>query len=235
MGDTTIPGGGGTPNNHGFHVYGSGQQGHQGGPASPGFVGHEHGPRGFGNGGWGTNHGHVGGANAGTSGYRFGGHPNGGLHGERFGGQHQGGLGHDTINLGSGHDTLVDAGRAAGAHFGYHVSSHSATMAGGAHHTNFIGGAHSMHHGAGSDSATGASHHVTALFAHHNVGTDVIKNFVTGHDKLYLEGKSMSYLHSHVDVTVTHGQTHISLDGGHTTVALKGFTHVASTDTTHKG
>jgi hypothetical protein len=220
MSDTTVAGGGGgTPGHQGFHVYGNGEGHRAGGPVSPGITGHDHGLRGFGNGSWAANHGHFSGATGGPGGHRFGGHSSGQ--------QHQGGLGHDTINLGSGHDTLVDAGRAAGTHFGYHVSTHSATMAGGAHHTNFISGAHALisHGGAGHDTAGGASH-LTAHLATHALGTDVIKNFVSGHDKLYLEGKHLSYLHSRVDVTVSHGATHISLDGGHTTIALKGFSHI---------
>jgi len=228
MGDTTVAGGGGgTPGHHGFHVYGNGGQGIHGGPVSPGFQGHEHGPRGFSSSGWGTNHGHAGNTFGGPTGHRFDGHGSGQPHNERFGFHSQGGMGHDTINLGSGHDTLVNAGHAAGAHFGYHVASHSATMAGGAHHTNFISGAHSLiaHGGAGSDTAGGASH-LTAHFAAHNVGTDVIKNFVTGHDKLMVESKSLAYLHSRADVSVHQGHTNISLDGGHTTVTLKGIGHV---------
>ena len=137
----------------------------------------------------------------------------------------QSGFGNDTISLGSGHDTLVDAGRAAGAHFGYHVSSHSATMAGGAHHASFIGAHSLMAHG-GAGSVAGGTSHVTALFADHKIGTDVIKTFVAGHDKLHLESQHLSYLHSHVDMTVSHGATTLKLDGGHTTIALKGFTHI---------
>jgi hypothetical protein len=179
------------------------------------------------NGGWGTNHGHVGNSNSGPSGsHGFKGHDSGHPQGERFGGHTQSGFGHDTISMGSGHDTLVDAGRAAGAHFGYHVS-HSATMAGGAHHASFIGGHSLIAHG-GAGSVAGGTSHVTALFADHKVNTDVIKTFVTGHDKLHLEGQALSYLHSHVDVTVNHGATTLKLDGGHTTIALKGFSHIDS-------
>jgi hypothetical protein len=224
MGSTTIPGGG-TTDHHGFHVYGGGpDMSHHGGPIGAGFLGH--GPRSLSNGGWGTNHGHVGSSNSGpTGGHGFKGHGSGHAQGERFGGHNQSGFGHDTISMGSGHDTLVDAGRAAGTHFGYHVSTHSATMAGGAHHASFIGGHSLMAHG-GAGSVAGGTSHVTALFADHKVSTDVIKTFVTGHDKLHLEGQALSYLHSHVDVTVSHGATTLKLDGGHTTIALKGFSHI---------
>jgi hypothetical protein len=223
MGSTTIPGGGGNAD-HGFHVFGDGSR--QGGPSFQGF-----GQRSFGNFGQDADHRHVGNSFGMNGSHGFTGRGNGQTHAERFG-AHQSALGHDTISMGSGHDTLVDAGRAAGAHYGYHVS-HSATMAGGAHHTTFIGGAHTLSAHVGMTSVAGGSSHQSTHFADHKVGTDVIRNFVTGHDKLQLEGKALSYLHSHVDVTVGHGQTLLSLDGGHTTVALKGFSH--STDSGHKG
>jgi Ca2+-binding RTX toxin-like protein len=103
-----------------------------------------------------------------------------------------------------------------------------------------------MHGGRGDDTFVGGSGHATMtggsghnLFefaTHANGGMDVITNFVSGHDKLYLEGKTLSYLQSHGDISVSHGNTFISLDGGQTTVELKGFTHLTSHDvTTHKG
>jgi Ca2+-binding RTX toxin-like protein len=126
--------------------------------------------------------------------------------------------------------------------------SGSATLVGGDHCTQFVGGTGSvvMHGGRGDDTFVGGSGHATMtggsghnLFefaSHANGGMDVITNFVSGHDKLYLEGKTLSYLQSHGDISVSHGNTFISLDGGHTTVELKGFTHLTSPDlTTHKG
>jgi hypothetical protein len=178
-------------------------------------------------------------ANVGSGDHRFGEHGGGQIRGERFGNHNQGGLGHDTINLGSGHDSLA----AANTHFSFQSASHSTTMVGGAHHTNFVGHAHSMitHGGAASDSHTGGAAivhgtaaHLTAMFADHKVGADVIKNFVTGHDKLVLEGRALSYLHSNANVTMSHGNTSISLHGGDTTITLKGISHMSSLGTGHK-
>lgn len=124
----------------------------------------------------------------------------------------------------------------------------SATLLGGAHCTEFVGGTGSvvMHGGTGNDTFVGGSGHATMTGGSgHNLfeftssekgGTDVITNFVAGHDKLYLEGQSLSYLQSHGDVTESQGNTYISLDGGKTVVELKGFTGLTSHDiTTHKG
>lgn len=128
------------------------------------------------------------------------------------------------------------------------ASSGSATLVGGDHCTQFVGGTGSvvMHGGRGDDTFVGGAGHATMsggsghnlfVFAHQaNGGMDVITNFVSGHDKLYLEGQTLHYLQSHGDVSVSHGNTYISLDGGHTTVELKGFTGLTSHDvTTHKG
>jgi hypothetical protein len=223
---TTIPGGGASSGHHGFHLYGGAVDQVPRGAVGAGFTGH--GPRSIGDGGWGTHHGHLGSANGASGDHRNTDRGNGQSHGERLGGTNANGFGHDTINLGSGHDTLV----AAGVHVGYHIGSHSATMVGGAHHTSFIGGQSLIAHGSASDTHTGgaamvhgSTNHMTTLIADHKVGTDVIKNFVTGHDKLYLESHALSYLHSNVNVTMSHGSTHIALDGGHTTIALKGFSH----------
>ena len=125
--------------------------------------------------------------------------------------------------------------------------SGKATLAGGDHCTKFIGGTGSvvMQGGTGNDTFVGgAGHAMMSGGTGHNLfefvsgekgGTDVIKNFVSGHDKLYLEGQTLSYLQSHGDITVSHGNTFISLDGGSTTVELKGFTGLSSHDvTTHK-
>jgi Ca2+-binding RTX toxin-like protein len=126
--------------------------------------------------------------------------------------------------------------------------SGSATLVGGDHSVQFVGGTGSviMRGGTGNDTFVGGSGHDTMtggtghnLFEFSNLtkgGNAVITNFVAGHDKLYLEGQSLSYLQSHGDITVSHGNTYISLDGGHVTVELKGFTNLTSQDiTTHKG
>jgi len=217
MADSSVAGGGGITNHHVLPLFGGGEhRGFAGGMDHGGI-------RGFGVAGAGINHAHTGNANVGES-HRFGTH--GGQTHERFG-AHSGGFGHDTINSGSGHDSMVAAGRAAGVHVGYHVAGHSSTMAGGAHHTSFIAhGVASDSHAGGASMVHGTTHHLTAVFANHKVGTDVIKNFVTGHDKLYLESHALSYLHSHTNVTMSHGSTHIQLDGGHTTITMKGFSHI---------
>src|SRR5580658_1372030 len=192
----------------------------------------------------------------------------------------RGASGNDTINLGHGHDTITEAGRATvhgffgsvsiqggTAEFSYRpgsgghgaglaphhafyqadIVSGNATLMGGAHCTEFVGGTGNvvMQGGTGNDtfvggsghtSMTGGSGHNLFAFTSHGVGgTDVITNFVSGQDKLYLEGKSLCYLQSHGDVTTSHGNTFITLDGGKTTVELKGFTGLSSHDiTTHK-
>jgi len=166
--------------------------------------------------------------------------------------------GHDTINLGHGHDTITEAGTATvyGAFgsvniqggtyvftnkglvssdsHGKHHDTGNATFVGGSHSTQFVGGPSAMHGGSHNDTSVGgsSSHHLSAFTSHGMGATNVITNFVSGHDKLHLEGQSLSYLQSHGDVTMSHGNTHISLDGGKTTVELKGFS--AHDVTTHK-
>ncbi len=124
----------------------------------------------------------------------------------------------------------------------------NATFLGGSHCTEFVGGSGSvvMQGGTGNDTFVGGSGHTTMTGGSaHNVfaftsqgkgGIDVITNFVAGHDKLYLEGQSLCYLQSHGDVSVSHGNTFITLDAGKTVVELKGFSNLTSHDiTTHKG
>jgi Ca2+-binding RTX toxin-like protein len=128
------------------------------------------------------------------------------------------------------------------------VSSGNATLVGGSHCTQFVGGSGNvvMQGGTGNDTFVGGSGHTTmAGGTAHNLfeftsdgkgGTDLVTNFVSGQDKLYLEGQSLQYLTSQGDVTVSHGNTFISLDGGKTIVELKGITNLTSNDvTTHKG
>lgn len=141
-----------------------------------------------------------------------------------------------------------------GSHGSHHyvfeeiASSGNATLVGGDHCTQFVAGSGSvvMQGGKGNDTFVGGSGHATMtggsghnLFdfaCHSNGGQDIITNFVAGQDKLYLEGKSLCYLQSHGDISVNHGNTYISLDGGKTMVELKGFTSLNSHDvTTHKG
>jgi Ca2+-binding RTX toxin-like protein len=124
----------------------------------------------------------------------------------------------------------------------------SATLLGGSNADQFIGGSGSvvMQGGSGNDTFMGGSGQATMtggtgqnLFEvafGGKGGADVITNFVSGHDQLYLEGQSLAYLQSAHDISVSNGNTYINLDGGQTTVELKGFTSLSSSDvTTHKG
>lgn len=113
--------------------------------------------------------------------------------------------------------------------------------------TEFIGGAGStqMVGGKGNETFVGGSGHDTMVagtghdifeFLKSNAGgSDLIQNFVSGHDQLYLEGESLSWLKSHHDISTAHGNTYISLDGGKTTIELQGVTSLSSSNvTTHK-
>ena len=166
-------------------------------------------------------------------------------------GSHDGRDGHDGRNWHDGsHDDGHRGDHDGSQNFIYKEIAHSgsATLVGGDHSTQFIGGTGSvvMHGGSGNDTFIGGSGHSTmAGGSGHNLfqidchgfgGNDVITNFVSGQDKLYLEGQTLCYLQSHGDITVNHGNTMISLDGGHITVELKGFTGLTSQDiSTHKG
>jgi len=122
--------------------------------------------------------------------------------------------------------------------------SGNVTLIGGDFGTQFIGGNGTtlMEGGLGPDTFVGGSGHDTMIGGHgHNVfeflaseagGQHVITNFVGGQDQLYLEGQSLSYLQAHHDITVSGGNTYISLDGGKTTLVLKGITHLTSSDIT---
>jgi Ca2+-binding RTX toxin-like protein len=127
-----------------------------------------------------------------------------------------------------------------------HAISGYVTLMGGAHSNEFLGGdgGHTvMIGGAGNDTFVGGAGHDTMtggagknLFEFISAaagGQHVITNFVSGQDQLYLEGYSLSYLQSHHDITVSGGNTYISLDGGKTTVELQGITSLKSTDVKH--
>jgi Ca2+-binding RTX toxin-like protein len=125
--------------------------------------------------------------------------------------------------------------------------SGNATLMGSHGANEFIGGTGDVHMygGKGKDTLVGGSGHDTMsggggrdLFEFvwaGKGGQHLIRDFVHGHDKLYLEGHSLDYLQSHNDITTHGGNTYISLDGGMTTVELKGVTHLHDSDvTTHK-
>jgi len=181
--------------------------------------------------------------------------------------------GNDTINLGTGRDSITEAGTATvqgswgsatieGGKFQFlgpgasgtnpyteFAVSGKATLVGGSTATQFVGGSGltSMQGGSGNDTFVGGSGYTTmtggsgtnlfAMVGHGAVGgTDVITNFVSGSDQLYLEGNSYTQLMNQHDITTSNGNTFIHLDGGQTTVELKGFTGLTSGNvtTTHK-
>jgi Ca2+-binding RTX toxin-like protein len=121
------------------------------------------------------------------------------------------------------------------------------TLLGSAARTEFVGGSGStsMVGGKGRDTFVGGTGHETMVGGKgHDLfeflkadkgGQALIKDFVSGHDKLYLEGHTLSYLEKHGDVSTHGGNTYISLDGGKTTIELEGVTHLKGSDiTTHK-
>jgi Ca2+-binding RTX toxin-like protein len=179
------------------------------------------------------------------------------------------GRGHDTINLGSGKDTIFESGRATvygigGDPFatiagGELKVSHSGgvtidsaitgnmTIMGSATPTEFVGrsGRSIFLGGSGNDTFVGGSGHDTMtggtgsnvfeFLRSEAGGHHVITNFVSGQDQLYLEGHSLNFLEKHHDIHTSGGNTVITLDGGATTITLKGFTGLSSTDITqHK-
>lgn len=109
------------------------------------------------------------------------------------------------------------------------------TLLGGGACTEFVGGtgnsvfigAHANDTfvgGSGSDTMIGGTGYNKFEFLSSEAGGQhVITNFVSS-DKLYIEGYSFSYLESHHDITTSGGNTFISIDGGKTTIELKGFT-----------
>jgi len=127
----------------------------------------------------------------------------------------------------SGHVTII--GTSAPTEF--IGGSGSASMVGGRGDDTFIGGSghDTLVGGKGADLFEFSKHH------HASGGYHVIQDFVSGTDQLYLEGHTLQYLKSHHDISSHGGNTYISLDGGKTTIELKGVSHLNSDDiTTHK-
>jgi hypothetical protein len=118
------------------------------------------------------------------------------------------------------------------------------TMIGGAVDPEFLAGPGTsyMLGGTGSDTFVGGTGSATMIggtsinlfeFITKEVGGhDIIKNFVSGHDQLYLEGESLAYLEAHHDISVSGGNTYISLDNGKTTIELQGVTSLKASDIT---
>lgn len=90
--------------------------------------------------------------------------------------------------------------------------------------------------GVSSDTITGGSQSQHVLeFLSKDVGQHVITNFVAGHDKLYIDGYSFAQLQQSHEISSIGGNTIIKLDGGSTTIELKGVTDLGKFDiTTHK-
>lgn len=129
-----------------------------------------------------------------------------------------GNLGAKAITFGSGQDTAAGSKAASLGSFGTNGStmlSASAVKAGG---TSF-----------GADAVKGGS--AAGLSG---AGSTVITNFLSGAEKLVLEGNALSYL-TKPDVTTHGGSTLIALDGGKTTIEMVGVSSdLKSTDLTHK-
>jgi RTX calcium-binding nonapeptide repeat (4 copies) len=125
----------------------------------------------------------------------------------------------------------------------------NATLIGGEYTNQFVGGTGSVVMkgsgllgpdtfvgGSGHDTMTGgANNNLFEFLSNEKGGQHLITNFVAGQDQLYLEGQSLSYLQQNHDISTSGGNTFIKLDGGATTVELKGITSLSNTDiTTHK-
>ncbi len=193
-------------------------------------------------------------------------------------------LGVDTINLGSGADTIVQSGQAtianafstAGPTGVNTYSTASTTLANTGTSLNgvlggtkadvgavstVIGGAldearvtgqngitdvSGVFSGVKADAATvlggtgaqtltgGTGSTLFEFLGNETGGQSTITNFVST-DKMYVEGYSLSYLQAHHDISTQGGNTYISIDGGKTSIELKGFTGLNSSEiTTHK-
>jgi Ca2+-binding RTX toxin-like protein len=166
--------------------------------------------------------------------------------------------GNDTISFGSGADTIVEKGTATitSGPNGVLVStgagtssvaagSGSSTLLGGSGADTFIGGSgatsmvggslkNTFVGGGGQDTMVANANATANNFKFESTqsgGTHTIENFVHGQDHIALVGYSLPLTPS--EVTVANGNTIISLDGGHTTITLVGYTHLTHTDIIH--
>jgi Ca2+-binding RTX toxin-like protein len=89
--------------------------------------------------------------------------------------------------------------------------------------------------GAGGDTLTGgAGKNLFEFLSADSGGAHTITNFVS-QDQLYVNGYSLSYLAAQHDISVQGGNTFINIDGGKTSIELKGFTGLNSSEiVTHK-
>jgi Ca2+-binding RTX toxin-like protein len=120
------------------------------------------------------------------------------------------------------------------------------TLQGSSAPTKFFGGPGNtvMNGGSGSDTFAGGSgsdsmnavgsNNLFEFFKSEAGGQHIISNFAAG-DQLYVEGETLSYLQSQNDISVSGGNTFIKIDGGATTIELKGVTSLSSSSftTTH--
>jgi Ca2+-binding RTX toxin-like protein len=167
------------------------------------------------------------------------------------------GAGDDLLYLGSGDDTVVEAG-AATVHGGkgqlwfqggvgnesVQAGSGDATLFGGSGHDFFAagGGFTTMIAGTGDDTFVGGSHSdlIDGQGAKSNVfefdrsahgGFHAITNFTEGRDKIDLVGYDTTSAFNHAQAIG--GNTVIMLDSGKTEIVLTGFTNLQKSDFTH--
>ncbi len=167
------------------------------------------------------------------------------------------GTGNDLLYLGSGDDTVVEAGSAT-VHGGkgqllfqggagnesVQAGSGNATLFGGSGHDFFAagGGFTTMIAGTGNDTFVGGSHSdlMDGQGAKSNVfefdksahgGFHIITNFSEGRDKIDLVGYDTTSAFNHAQVIG--GDTVIMLDSGKTEIVLTGFTSLHKSDFTH--
>jgi len=127
---------------------------------------------------------------------------------------------------GTTHTTTTAHGTTSTTH-GITTMQGHATLLGGAHTTEFANG-HAglafMKGGMGPDSMAGgnASQHLVAM---HDkaMGPALIKNFVAGHDHLYLPGHSLTFTPPTHAVATLGDKTMIGMDGGKTMITLHGL------------
>ena len=167
------------------------------------------------------------------------------------------GAGNDLLYLGSGNDTVVEAGAATvyggkGQLFfqggagdeSVRAGSGDATLFGGSGHDFFAagGGFTTMIAGTGDDTFVGGSYSdlMDGQGAKSNVfefdksahgGFHVITNFTEGRDKIDLVGYDTTSAFNHTQAIG--GNTVITLDSGETEIVLTGFTGLQKSDFTH--
>jgi len=125
----------------------------------------------------------------------------------------------ESVTAGSGNATLV-GGKSNVTFTG---GTGSTSMVGGSGNDTFVGGS-------GHDTMTGGTgHNVFSFSESAQGGTHVISNFTAGEDKISLHGYNLNYVLGH-DVTYSGGNAYIKLDGGKTTIEVKGVTHLTKSD-----